>query len=90
MSDAIDAHRRLVEKLRDRTRTHRQTDQPSIGAGRKYSREEREELKRRLSACFAKGLDRKRAAQECGCTNKTIVRLFGKIRFVNTRRMRAR
>ena len=71
-------HVRLMEQLRDRIRTH---EQPVVQTrGRKYLAFKRAELKKRLEACFARGMSRKQACKECGTTNKTVVRLFGNVR----------
>lgn len=89
MTDALAAHMRLLERLRDRITTH-ELEQTSKPRGMKYTKDEKELLKRRLQRCFDTGMNRKEAAKLCGCTNKTLVRMFGKIRFVDTRRKRDR
>lgn len=77
MTDALAAHQRLMEQLRDRITTH--ALEP-IGKphGFKRNPHERVELQKALEACFERGMTRKQAAIQCGCTNGTIVRMFGK------------
>ena len=71
-------HVRLMERLRDRIRTH---EQPVVQArGRKYLAFKRAELKAKLERCFERGMSRKQACRECGTTNKTIVRIFGNVK----------
>lgn len=78
MTDALKAHLKLMEQLSDRITTHR-TDE-ARGKGFKYSHAEKVELKHRLIACIRRGMNRKQACMECGCSDKSARRLLGAVR----------
>ena len=76
--ESPETHIKLMQELHDRIRTHHQ---PVVQSrGRKYLAFKRAELKEKLEACFARGLNRKRAASVCGTTNRTIIKMFGPAR----------
>ena len=74
MSPALEAHLRLLSILPVRTHECGNVVQQR---GMKYSRYEKEALRRRLRDMESRGISRKRMAFELGTTNKTIVRLLG-------------
>ena len=81
MTEALAAHLRLLEQLRDRTRTHLCEAVPHP-RGDKYCGKKRIGLLERLKKCEAAGMKRSQMVIECGTSSKTIVRLLGKVRFV--------
>jgi hypothetical protein len=74
------AHERLLQQLRERTRTHK-CDSTSHPRGVRYAKRAKLGLKERLLKLQAAGMTRKQMAFECGTSSKTIVRLLGKVRF---------
>lgn len=76
MTEALAAHLRLLERLRDRTRTHRCEAVPQR-SGAKYCGKKRIGLLERLKKCEALGMTRQEMAFQCGTSSKTIVRLLG-------------
>lgn len=88
MTDAQEAHLRLMAKLREQTRTHECQDDAPL-RGRKYSPADRQTLKEQLKACFSLGLNRKQAAEACRCSTNTIARMFGRL-YKRPRRRNAR
>jgi CRP-like cAMP-binding protein len=76
-----EVHLRLMEQLRERTRTHICEAAPQRN-GVKYCGKKRIGLLERLKKCQAEGMTRKQMADACGTSSKTIVRLLGKVRFV--------
>lgn len=78
MTAAQQAHLKCMELLRDRIRTH-ECRSVVMERGMRYTEEEKERLRKKLAACFARGMTRTEAAFECGTTIKTIVRIFGHV-----------
>jgi CRP-like cAMP-binding protein len=76
MTEALAAHLRLLEQLRDRTRTHHCESVPQRN-GAKYCGKKRVGLIERLKKCEALGMTRQQMALQCGTSSKTIVRLLG-------------
>lgn len=76
-----EVHLRLLEVLRDRTRTHHCEAVPHP-RGAKYCGKKRIGLLEKLKRCEAQGMTRAQMVKECGTSSKTLVRLLGKIRFV--------
>ena len=76
MTEAQQAHARLLQILRDKIRTH-QLSPVLKRNGEKYCVKTRANLLERLKACEARGLTRQQMAFECGTSTKTIVRLMG-------------
>ena len=79
MTQAQLVHLKLMSELRDCIRTHECRIQPQAN-GFRYSKPERQYLKRRLAACIARGMTRSEAAIQCGTTQKTVTRLLGRVR----------
>lgn len=77
MSPALEAHLRLLAELP--VRTH-ECVAVAKQRGMKYTPSEKSALHRRLLEMKALGYDRKQMASECGTTNKTIVRLLGRVK----------
>lgn len=76
MTEAQQAHQRLLELLRDKIRTH-QLSPVLKRNGEKYCVQSRAKLLERLKKCEALGMTRQQMAFECGTSSKTIVRILG-------------
>jgi hypothetical protein len=74
------AHERLMQQLRERTRTHKCECKPQP-RGHKYSKRDKRGLEQRLRAMEAAGMSRTQMIRDCGTSSKTLVKLLGKIRF---------
>ena len=74
-----DAHLRMLEQLKCRTRTHVCRDSGRQKTGHKYSRQKREELKQRLLAMRAAGARVLEMRLATGTSNKTIIKLIGRV-----------
>lgn len=76
MSPGLQAHLRLLEKLRDRTRTHEYKERHPV-RGRHFTAEEKRRLREKLLRLDAAGFNRREMCRECNTTNKTIQALIG-------------
>lgn len=77
MNRALVAHERLLQKLKDRIRTHVQDGSLQHVRGQKYSREQKAQMRSRLVRMRAAGMNRREMCLALQTTAKTIASLIG-------------